>query len=802
MTHRTRRLVGALVAIVAFLFIARWSVAFVADRWWAATISPGAAAFVTTWELLGLALDAGAIIAASVWFALQALLVARAIASVQVAQNVGNLQLREAVPTKILLGGAIASGVLLGLIAGSGAHAWREPIMLASQGVRYGVNEPLLNLDVGVIVAQLPAWDLFHRFASLLALLGLAFCVALYAGIGALRRENGALIVHPDARRHLGALLAFVALVIAVGYLLAPYHLAAASLQSLTPGGALTRVRADEIMAGIAAATAMMCVLWSLRGRNALLIAGWVVLTVGAVSERFAVPALAEEVPPPPNRLQMVRRFDSLAWGIRAADRFAEMEEFPAVTSIWDEVLLRRLVERGGGVLEAATAGQITTLDGRAAPVWLIATPPAGNATAMDVFAVEDGVTTSSGAPLMIRSTEGAASPNGSWRTLADPRSRPSAPAWRSVANGVNASTPLRRLLLAWARQAPGMLGSHEQSDVDWHLDPVERAAALLPMMSWSPADLILLAGRPTWLVQGSIPIEQFPLATRARWREQRVAGSVPAVLCSVDAASGEARFFLDPAADSLGVAWSRLIGPMVAPAASLPTELRARATYPIERLAAQLNVLRAAPWSADQSAQLTNTAGPVAPVWLTGGIPGHQVTVEAAGRGAIIMTVTAYRVGGIPQLRIERRDSESTLGDTRVEPWQLWSRAAAVMHLRDSATAAGDTVWTRSPRWFNGKTLSAWQPVFTVPRRGPPALLWIATGIGDRVGGGRTPADAWRSASELDRNPESRGPTDAATIELSRHWLESADSALRRGDMTAFGHAFEELRRVLIRRP
>ncbi len=802
MTPRTRHLVAALVVVVAFLFVARWSVAFVGERWWAATISPGAASFVTTWQLLGLALDAGAIVLASTWFAIQALLVARAIASVQVAHRIGGLQLREAVPTRLLLGGAIASGILLGLIAGTGAHSWRDPIMLAWQGVHYGTSEPLLNLDIGVLVAQLPAWDLLHRFAVLLATLGLAFCFALYSSIGALRRDRGAVVVHPDARRHLGALLAFVASIVAIGYLLTPYHLAAASLPSLTPGGAQTRVRAAEIMTGIAAATAMLSLFWALRGRNALLAGGWIVLALGALSERYVVPALAEEVPPPPSRMMTVRYFDSMAWGMRETAPFVEPESTPPVTAIWDAPLLGRLVERGGGVLEAATPSRLTTPVGQIVPVWLVATSAPGGSGPMDVLAVVDGVTSPAGAAMMIRSPDESRINRPVWRTIADPRTRPSAPLWRSVAGAVDASSPLRRLLLAWARQAPGMLGQQPESDVDWHLDPTDRAAAVLPMLSWSTADLVFLNARPIWLVQGMLAIDQFPLATRASWRGGRVAGVVPAVLCSIDAASGETRFYRDPAADSLGMAWARLIGPLIAPANTIPAELRSRVTYPLEWLDAQLGVLRAAAWNPGRPRRPGGPVGAPAPVWVTSAIPGHQVALEEADRGTIAMTVTAYRVGAIPQLRIERRDPELTPGDSHVALRQLWSRTAAAMHLRDSVTAAGDTVWSRSPRWFSGRELAAWQPVFAVPRRGAPTLLWIATGLGDRVGGGRTPAEAWRAASEPDRNTDPRTPTDATALELSRQWLQRADSALHRGDMTAFGRAFEELRRALAKRP
>ena len=217
MTPRVRRIAGAVVVLIALLFIGRWTVFYVAERWWAATISPDAASFLVRWQLLGLALDAGAILAASAWFAVQALLVARVIASVQVTHRLGNVQLREAIPTRLLLAAAVAAGILLGLITGAGAHTWREPIALAWQGVRYGVMDPFLHEDLGTFVVQVPVWDLGLRFAALLGVLGLVFCVVLYAGLGAVRREQRTLVVHADARRHLGVLAGFVALVIGAG---------------------------------------------------------------------------------------------------------------------------------------------------------------------------------------------------------------------------------------------------------------------------------------------------------------------------------------------------------------------------------------------------------------------------------------------------------------------------------------------------------------------------------------------------------------------------------------------------------
>jgi hypothetical protein len=179
----------------------------------------------------------------------------------------------------------------------------------------------------------------------------------------------------------------------------------------------------------------------------------------------------------------------------------------------------------------------------------------------------------------------------------------------------VDASTPLRRLLLAWARQAPGILGNNAPGSMDWHLDPTDRARAVLPMADWQDADLVIVNSRPAWVVQGLLPIAEFPLTTRADWGDSRVAGLVPAFLCVVDPVTGETRFYLDPGADSLGVAWARAIGPLVEPAPAIPGDLRRALTYPVAWFEAQLQVLQAAAWGGGTMPRPGPHRGVTAPV-------------------------------------------------------------------------------------------------------------------------------------------------------------------------------------------
>jgi hypothetical protein len=797
-----RRLIGAVAIVIALLFAGRWTVAFVAERWWAATLSPAAASFVGRWQLLGIALDAGAIILASAWFAVQALLVARVVASVQVTHRFGDLQLREAIPTRVLLVAAVAAGVLLGLIAGAGAHAWREPIALAWQGVTYGVKDPFLNEDLGTFVAQLPAWDLGHRFAALLALLGLGFCLVLYAGIGALRVERRTLVVHPDARRHLGMLVAFVALVIAAGYLLAPYHLVATATPALTATAAGSRIHAAQVMAGVALATGLLSLVWALRGRNALLTAGWIVLAVAALGERFLVPVLTDSALPTARALATGRGFDSLAWGIHQPGPVVSSDSTPPVTALWDEEMLARVAERGGASIAAATPNAVVVA-GRSQPAWLVAVVSPGDAPRLDVLAIADGALTGIGGPAMLQSDVAGPAPRNVWTSVADPATRPGAPAWRTASAGVPAGGPLRRLMLAWARQAPGMLGDPPEHGFDWHLDPAQRAAAVLPMLTWMPPDLVIVNSRPTWLLQGMTAVTAFPLATRAIWSSRRVSGAGPALLCTIDIASGTTRFYVDPAADSLGAAWARFVGPLVESSASLPPAVRGAVPYDYSWFEAQLEVLEGSTWKAGRlPRQLAGQESP-APVWVTATLPGRQTALEDDGHGDVVTVVTAYRAGGVPQLRLDRREPDGTLAGNRSELRQAWNRTPIMMHFNDSLAAAGDSISPRSVRWYVGsRAIAAWRPVFALPRRAAPVLVWITTAVGERIGGGHAATPAWLTAMHPAEKVADRGPDASASLDLARQMMARADSAFRRGDMTAFGRAYEELRRALGIRP
>jgi hypothetical protein len=357
--------------------------------------------------------------------------------------------------------------------------------------------------------------------------------------------------------------------------------------------------------------------------------------------------------------------------------------------------------------------------------------------------------------------------------------------------------------MLAWARQAGGLLLEGSESAVDWHIDPTERAAALLPMASWLAPDIATVHGRPVWVVQGLMPLDRFPVAAQATWRGRLIGGLLPAFVAVMDPVTGGVAIYLDPGADSTAAAWARFAPGLVAPSSELPAELRASLGYPSPWLEAQLEVMESSEWAIGQRPGRFATGGapglPV-PIWRSTSQPAKQAAFEDTDRRTLSALVTAQRSGGVPSLRIERYEGNPTTVENSRELVRLWGRMLPLMHVRDSARAAGDTVDVGPVRWFiGGGTLVAWQPVFSVPTRGTPVLLWVSTSLGASLGGGRTVGEAWNSilaGHVAGLTPEATN--EAAIVARARLWMLRADSALARGDLTAFGRAIEELRAVL----
>lgn len=807
MNRRGRRLIAAIAGVVALLFVGRWAAGLLADRRWAAQISPAAVDFLTDWHVLRLTLDLTGFLLASAWFIGHLLIVYRAVGSVQVRRNVANLEFREALTPGALLAVAVGAGVLLGLLVGTGGAERWEQVALAWQGVSYRVADPLLQHDVGLYVAQLPVWRLAHGFVLLLVVLALGIVFGLYVLVGAVRWLEGRPAINDHARAHIGWLLTALALALVWGYWLEPYELVAglAGTVDLSDWSATELV--SPLLVGVGLATAALSASWALRPRHALAAAGWIVLSLASIIGHWMVPPAMAGDGEPAASPAVIDRLDRMAYGL---GMLVETDHTPMgasapprVPSLWSLEMMGHLAAADSNEVLAVDQA-ILTVRGSPRPVWLaVSAAPTGRTS---VSAVADDRVGSAGQPLFYSSSDTLpVLARGAYLELGPEGFRPDAPPYRIETadhRGVELGGWPRRVMLAWALQAGGLLRQvPPRTRVDWRLSPAERVEALAPFARWGePVPRIVNRGL-VWVLDGYLAPRTFPLSARFHWRGREVGAIEAGFLATVDASTGATRIFLHPHADGLAAAWAAVARGLVEPAATIPEAVQRAVPYPIELFRIQATYL-------EQKGQLGSLGAPPGTRRIE--LPATDLIWSSDTSGALRMAVyehpgdrrlggvlTGTRSGGADELRLVRFDSATAL-QSRATLESRWSHFASYDALSDSIGEEGGKLERGPVRLDLSAGPVAYQSHFTRGPRGAVALSWVSVAsAGDRLGAGRTLREGWSNLLGASV-PTIAGSAQATRLDEARRWLERADSALRGGDWTAFGQAWRNLRDAL----
>src|SRR5262245_34741243 len=157
------------------------------------------------------------------------------IGSVQLPRRLGDLEIVEAVPQRVLLAATLGSGIVYGLLLTLGTGDWWLQALLATQPPHFGLADPVLHRDLGYYVGVLPWASTCKNFALLATTTGTLVVALLYLGIGSLRFTGWRPTASAHARLHLGVLLALVALAVARAASLDPAE-AVARLHRGIPG--------------------------------------------------------------------------------------------------------------------------------------------------------------------------------------------------------------------------------------------------------------------------------------------------------------------------------------------------------------------------------------------------------------------------------------------------------------------------------------------------------------------------------------------------------------------------------------
>jgi hypothetical protein len=801
MTARARRLAIAAAIAITLLFAGRWTATFLAERWWGELQSPAAARFLTDLALLRLVLDVGGALVASAWFIGHLFVVYRAIGSVEVSRRLANLEVREALARPALISGVVVAGAVLGLLVGGDAERhWRE-VALAWHGVHFGLADPLLQHDTGVYVAQLPLWNLLLDFTWLLMMGALVLVTALYLLIGAVRWIDGRPAISDHARRHLGWLLAGIATLLAIGFLLEPVRLvggadglAGARRFQLTTFSA-------PLLAGVAISVSLLSLVWAFRARHALVLAGWLVFGAAVFVARVIGVAIVEPDDVPLGDTPTRAAFDALAYGTgEMRDSVVEVLPMPGEQPRWPALWQTEAIVRAGdsdSFRTIAADPQWLPIRGVRRPAWIAVGRKDGRMLAR---AIADDRASATGAPLYFAAGDTQPGPAPVTLVQLHPDAiEPSAEPVR-IGTGVQGAVvggPVRRLLLAWALQEGRLLGRVDRDTrVQWERTPLGRLRRLAPFAEWVSAVPRIVDGELVWVADGYLASRHFPLASRVSLATTSVGSLRAAFVGVVESGSGRVRFFTRPDAGPVAEAWAAVAADVAEPWVNLAGELRDAVPYPAELFRAQSRLLQTAAGGrlvgATDSVRRTPAVYDYA--WVADA--GSPVRIAAYEHGSPA-AVASLLVGGVAEgrlrlLRLELEPREALPGPSSLT--QAWTRFPSFERAVDSVRGGGGTLVPGGVRyWFGPGEIGALQAHYGPRGGGGASVTWVSMAAHGRLGAGRSVAEAWgnlRGASA----PLPPGYQPQSALSDARRWFQRADSALRAGDFAGFGRAFEAL--------
>lgn len=196
--------------------------------------------------------------------------------------------------------------LVLGFLAAPQAAMHWESVLLYFNGLPFGMQDPLLEKDIGFYLFQLPALDALYRWflvALGVVLVATAFVYLLYGGVQ--YSENG-LSVHRAAKMHLSVLLALLLLVQCGGYLLDAYKLLY-SHNGVVFGAGYTdihaRLPALRVLAVVAALVSVLCLVQMRRPGLRLLFIGLGALAAVHAIGMYAYPSFLQQFHVVPNEL-------------------------------------------------------------------------------------------------------------------------------------------------------------------------------------------------------------------------------------------------------------------------------------------------------------------------------------------------------------------------------------------------------------------------------------------------------------------------------------------------------------------
>jgi hypothetical protein len=735
--------------------------------------------------------------------------VRRSIVSLVLPRRLGDLEIGEAVPGRLLTGIVLVLSIVIGLVLAVPQDDWTT-LALARIGVPFNEIDPYLDNDFGYYVYRLPFERAAYLWALSAALLVTVVVVSLYALTPSLRLSRGRLYVSAYVRRHFAVLAALLVALVAWSYRID-------TLSLLTHGsgadGAFVafdhRVVLPLLTAmSLGALVASLVVLWAAwHGHHRVTLGIVAVLLLGGPGARAVLPLLAHwSTTEAESRLRdrpylaTRRLYTRRAFGVDEVVDADSVHASPMTrdaiargVSSWDPAALLRSAEferRGlasaalawmpeGGVLGIAVVQHPTTGPGPWTLFGIDATSTDERGRVFERPPALDG-------PLPpVTVYEGA----DSHLVVSDSGGRIAAPAF--VRWG-------ERLAHAWHLQDPRLMLAEPppvRPRILFDRDVRERISALAPFFTLGPTLSTVVRGDSLyWVGELFSTAYDYPLAEPQLFAGETRQYARHAATAFVQAHTGRVFLVADRRPDPVARSWIRRFPEIFTPGSALPTGLEAMRPPAVD-------------WATVQGAALARTGfpddtlvpaavarvddadadlvGAPAALFLTRGddSPVAWASAIVDGSDRILGTLVA-RGGSIPRTEWRRHPMPVRWGEV-------------LEQLQHAADSAGFGRQQRHGRRGRVQAIPGEDgPVFVQsfyewPPDGPPVLAGVAVVERGTVRTGPSVADAFGRVHS--------GGSGMQGLRLRAAALYDAMGlALRRGDLRAFGDAYAALGRLL----
>ena len=835
MNARGWLLVG-IAAAAALLLVGRAVTTLLVDHaWYAAMGAPG-----LWWERFAdtLILQGGTSLAGSLFAFANLHAVRLTILAVAVPSRVANLELTSMIPARRLLAITMLLSVLVGLALAAPLTDWTT-VAMARHGIAFGEIEGYLDRDLGFYLYWLPLEETLYLWALVSVVALTTIVLVLYALTRSLRIDGRRVIVSTHVRRHLSVLGALVLMLLAWSYRLDAFDVLRAGSG---PDGLFVRVdhvvtlRVDLALSIMSAVAGLLILRAGWFGQLRMAFITLTIVLVAALGFRHTLPALlarGSTLGEPGRRdgdYQATRTLvsrraydvDGIQFGpgdsmSGSVARIAGAETGRAI-SLWDEAAVRARLTEGNrsprGVAPVgwhAVGGGITVLFARrvapGAESWTLRMADATQPVLRDsVIELRGGV-----------AGDDAASPFDQ-----EPVVAPGYAGHRLVSDtsgtvlGTALTSTAARLSHAWATRDPSLLSGDSTASPTTrfvaHRDVRERVALLAPVFALGDDVLPLLHdGILYWTVDLYSASDSYPLSQR--WL---LAGGIRsyfrhAATALVEAATGRVRLVTVERPDPVARTWMALQPALFTTVRDLPRGLADRLPPATDGAIAQLRTF------AQHGSRLE---GPIPRIVADSALMGEGPTPHLVGSDGA--TVLAWSVplldsgeefGGVITAVGGRR--RATYWDSSAVPRQRWTAMTERLRLAlDSARAALPEGSRREPRVRPGRVqvaITARGPLLLQPlqwNRGDGSIVITRVAVldGERVGVGMTVQEALARATGRVALPVGPPGTDPAFVETREAGVarlyDAMRQAMRRGDWTRFGSAFDSLGQILGRPP